>query len=129
MSLAGSSQSARRSPSRNTGERRWPLLNDHARVPLCGVIASYNTASPDASGVSADQLLRALLVHRVKLQGFIVSDAFDRMGAFRGEMNGWLAAGDVRYTEHVTPGLENAPAAFLGLLKGENLGKAIVELA
>ena len=106
-----------------------PLLNDHARIPLCGVIASYNTASPDASGVTADQLLRALLVHRVKLQGFIVSDAFDRMADFRLQMKEWLAAGDVRYTEHVTRGLENAPGAFLGLLKGENLGKAIVELA
>ena len=106
-----------------------PLLNDHARVPLCGVIASYNTSNPDASGVSADKLLRTLLVHRVKLQGFIVSDAFGRMGEFRRDMAGWLAAGEVRYVEDVTRGLENAPAAFLGLLKGENLGKAIVELA
>ena len=106
-----------------------PLLNDHARVPLCGVIATYNTSKPDPSGVSADQLLRALLIHRVKLQGFLVSDAFGRMGEFRREMNGWLAAGQVRYAEHVTRGLENAPAAFLGMMKGDNLGKAIVELA
>jgi len=105
-----------------------PLLNDHARVPLCGVIATYNTSSPDTSGVSADQLLRACLIHRVKLQGFIVSDAFARMGEFRREMSEWLVAGEVRYAEHVTRGLENAPAAFLGMLKGENLGKAIVEL-
>ena len=106
-----------------------PLLNDHARVPLCGVIATYNTANPDASGVAADQLLRALLIHRVKLQGFLVGDAFGRAGEFRREMKAWLAAGEVRYVEHVTRGLENAPAAFLGLLKGENLGKAIVEVA
>jgi NADPH-dependent curcumin reductase CurA len=105
-----------------------PLLNNGARVPLCGVIASYNTTNVDPSGVTADQLLRALLVHRVKLQGFIVSDAWGRMGVFQSEMAGWLASGQVRYAEHVTKGLENAPAAFLGLLKGENLGKAIVEV-
>lgn len=106
-----------------------PLLNDHARVPLCGVIATYNSSNPDVAGVSADQLLRACLIHRVKLQGFLVSDAFARMGEFRREMNPWLAAGEVRYAEHVTKGLENAPAAFLGMLEGANLGKAIVELA
>ena len=106
-----------------------PLLNDHARAPLCGVIATYDTANPDASGLAADQLLRALLVHRVKLQGFLVGDAFHRAGEFRREMKAWLAAGEVRYAEHVTRGLENAPAAFLGMLKGENLGKAIVEVA
>jgi NADPH-dependent curcumin reductase CurA len=105
-----------------------PLLNDHARIPLCGVIATYNTTSADTSGVSADQLLRALLIHRVKLQGFIVSDAWGRMGEFQLQMAGWLASGQVRYAEHVTLGLENAPAAFLGLLKGDNLGKAIVEV-
>jgi NADPH-dependent curcumin reductase CurA len=104
-----------------------PLLRDNARIPLCGVISSYNMTGADG-GLSGSQLLRALLIRRVKLQGFLIGDHFGQMDAFRRDMTAWLASGEVRYAEHVAHGLESAPAAFLGMLKGENLGKTIVEL-
>ena len=104
-----------------------PLLNDIARIPLCGVISTYN-ATEAASGLSASGLLRALLIHRVKLQGFLIGDHFGRMDGFRTEMAAWLKSGQVRYVEHVVQGLEAAPAAFLGMLKGDNLGKTVVKV-
>jgi NADPH-dependent curcumin reductase CurA len=104
-----------------------PLLKENARIPLCGVISSYNTTDADA-GFSATRLLRALLIRRVKLQGFLIGDHFGRMDAFRRDMTAWLASGELRYAEHVVHGLEAAPAAFLGMLKGENLGKTVIEL-
>ena len=104
-----------------------PLLNDGARIPVCGVIATYNTDSP-ASSLSADILLRTILVHRARVQGFLIGDHFGQMEDFRRDMKGWLERGEIRYVEHRVKGLENAPAAFLGLLKGENLGKAVVEV-
>ncbi len=103
-----------------------PLLNDRARIPLCGVISTYNGTGGDEGG--SGQLLRGLLVHRVKLQGFLIGDHFDGLPAFRREMAGWLADGKVRYVEHRVKGLEAAPEAFIGLLKGEHLGKLIVEV-
>jgi NADPH-dependent curcumin reductase len=104
-----------------------PLLRDNARIPLCGVISSYNVTGADG-GLSGSQLLRALLIRRVKLQGFLIGDHFGQMDAFRLDMTAWLASGEVRYAEHVVHGLEAAPAAFLGMLKGENLGKTVVDL-
>jgi NADPH-dependent curcumin reductase CurA len=105
-----------------------PLLNDFARVPVCGMISRYST--PDiAGGPSMDQLVLLSLVRRLKIQGFIISDAFAGIGEFQRDMMGWVASGQVRYLEHRVQGLENAPAALMGLLKGENRGKVVVELA
>lgn len=104
-----------------------PLLNDEARIPLCGLVSAYDATGPDG-GLTANQLLRALLIRRVRLQGFLIGDHFSRMEAFRRDMTEWLASEEVRYTEHVVKGLDAAPAAFLGMLKGENLGKTVVEV-
>ena len=104
-----------------------PLLRDNARIPLCGLISGYNTTGSDG-GPTSGQLLRTFLIRRVKLQGFVISDHFDRMDAFQRDMTQWLASGEIRYAEHVVKGLDAAPAAFLGMLKGENLGKTVVEV-
>ena len=108
-----------------------PLLNDFARVPVCGLISRYNAANMGAggSGPSMDQLMALILIHRLKVQGFIISDAFAGIGEFQRDMAGWVASGQVKYLEHKVKGLENAPAAFMGLLKGENRGKVVVEVA
>jgi NADPH-dependent curcumin reductase CurA len=73
--------------------------------------------------------MRNILTKRLKVQGFIVSDHYDRLGAFHRDMAGWVHAGQVKYREDLTLGLENAPAAFLGLLKGSNFGKVVVQVA
>ena len=62
------------------------------------------------------------------MQGFIVSDHMDLKSEFMAEMSGWLADGKIKYREDITQGLENAPAAFIGMLKGENFGKQVVQI-
>ncbi len=105
----------------------WPRLNIGARVPVCGLVSGYNgVADEPASGV--DDLLMSLIVKRVRLQGFMISDHQDAFDAFRRQMEEWLAAGQVRTREAVAEGLESAPAAFIAMLEGCNTGKSIVRI-
>ncbi len=101
----------------------WPLMNDFGRVSVCGLIAHYNDTSlaPGPSWLF-------LLARRLKVSGFIVSDHMARMGDFVRDMSGWMREGKIKYREDVVEGLENAPGAFLGLLKGKNFGKLIVRV-
>jgi NADPH-dependent curcumin reductase len=99
-------------------------LNPFSRIALCGMISDYNAT--EAYGV---KMLRSLLVNRVKLQGFIVSDRLDLYGRALPQLARWVAQGKLRYRETVAEGLENAPRAFIGMLRGENLGKQLVKVA
>lgn len=107
-----------------------PLLNPRARVPVCGLIAQYNDTSP-APGTNLLGLLpRTILTKRIRMQGFIIFDDFGpRFGEFQQAMGDWVRAGRIKYREDVVEGLENAPAAFIGLLQGENFGKLIVRVS
>jgi NADPH-dependent curcumin reductase CurA len=98
--------------------------NPRARIALCGLIASYNAAEPLPL-----HNVRALLTNRVRLQGFIVSDDLSRWPEIIGELAGRVAAGKLQYRETVAHGLESAPRAFIGLLRGENFGKQLVKVA
>lgn len=73
-------------------------------------------------------MIRSLLVNRVKLQGFIVTDRQDLYGRAVTQLVSWVAHGNLKYSETVAEGLRNAPKAFIGMLKGENLGKQLVKL-
>jgi hypothetical protein len=107
-----------------------PLLNAHARVPICGLISQYNEAPSSAAGDSVAALMRQILVKRLMLRGFIISDGFEhRRADFLDSMSGWLRAGKVKYREDVVEGLENAPGAFLGMLAGRNFGKLVVRVS
>jgi NADPH-dependent curcumin reductase len=106
-----------------------PLLNRQARIPLCGLIAWYNLEKLPAGADHTPQLLFTVLRQRLKIQGFIVFDHFDRMGAFRKDVGGWLREGRIRYREEVIVGLENAPQGLMGMLQGENFGKLVVRVA
>jgi NADPH-dependent curcumin reductase CurA len=107
-----------------------PLLNAHARIPVCGLISQYNESPGQSPGDSATQLMRTILVKRLAVRGFIISDGHEhRRADFLDSMAGWLRAGKIKYREHVVQGLENAPEAFLGLLAGRNFGKMVVALA
>ncbi|MEO8008255.1 MAG: NADP-dependent oxidoreductase, partial [Betaproteobacteria bacterium] len=101
-----------------------PLLNAFARIPFCGYISEY-----DESGSYAVQHLRSLLVNRVRLQGFIISEHLNIWDEALADLSGWLIAGKLRYHETIAHGLESAPAAFIGMLNGHNLGKQLVKLA
>ncbi|MGC8702372.1 MAG: NADP-dependent oxidoreductase [Thiomonas sp.] len=97
--------------------------NAFARIALCGMIADYNTTDPYCM-----KNLRAVLIHRLKLQGFIVFEHMDQWPAALRELAGLVAAGRLRWRESVAQGLENAPDAFIGMLKGQNFGKQLVKL-
>jgi len=99
--------------------------NPFARFALCGMISQYNDADPAAGAT------RGLIVavgKSLRLEGFIVSNHVDMMPDFIKEFSGWAAAGQIKWEETIEHGIENAPAAFLKLFKGENLGKMLVKL-
>jgi NADPH-dependent curcumin reductase len=102
----------------------WPLLNDFARIPVCGLIAQYNAATP-MPGPDMFSVLRK----RLLLRGFIVSDFAAKQGDFLRDVGEWVRSGRLKYREDVVDGLEQAPAAFLGLLQGKNFGKLLVRVA
>ncbi len=98
-------------------------LNAFSRIALCGMISEYNDADP--KGI---RLLRALLVNRTMLRGFIVTDHLDKWPAAFAEIGALLKQGKMKYHETMSDGIESAPKAFIGMLKGENFGKQLVKL-
>ena len=106
-----------------------PLLNVGARMPVCGLIAWYNLEKLPAGVDRTPLLLNAVLRRRIRIQGFIVLDHYDRFAAFQRDMSGWLREGRVRYREELIEGLENAPRGLMGLLRGENFGKLVVRVS
>jgi NADPH-dependent curcumin reductase CurA len=108
-------------------EAVFPLLNVFARVPVCGLIAQYN----DTQAIVpkwAPSMMRHLLTKRLTIRGFIVSDFAARHADFLRDMSQWVGEGKVKYREFVTEGLDSAPAALIGLLKGANFGKQLVRV-
>ena len=102
----------------------FPRLNDFARMVLCGMIAEYNDAEPRPG-----PNLMAAVRKRLRIQGFIVSDQWQRLAEYRAMAAPLLRAGRLKYREDVVEGLDNAPAAFIGLLQGRNFGKLLIRLA
>jgi NADPH-dependent curcumin reductase CurA len=99
-------------------------MNPFSRIAVCGLISQYNATEP--YGVKT---IQSILTNRIKMQGFIVSDRMELWAKALPELAGWVATGKLKYRETVTEGLENAPRAFIGLLKGENFGKQLVKLS
>lgn len=105
-----------------------PLLNDFARLPLCGLIAWYN-GDRSLRPLLAAEVLPILLVKRVQMQGFVIIDHYaTHHAAFQRDMQGWLADGKMSLREDIVDGLAAAPAAFIGLLEGRNFGKLVVRV-
>ena len=94
-----------------------------ARVALCGMIADYNNTEPYRM-----KNLRAVLVNRLLLQGFIVSEHMELWPQALRELGALAMAGKLRWRETVAEGLEQAPAAFIGMLRGDNFGKQLVRI-
>ncbi len=103
-----------------------PHLNVGARVPVCGLIAWYNLTEAPGGPDRLPALMRTVLTRRVTMQGFIVGDHKHRRQEFIHNMSGWLKAGQVKYREDLIEGLQHAPNALIGLLKGSNFGKLVV---
>ena len=99
-------------------------MRPHGRIVLCGLISTINAEGARPGLADLD----AFITKRLSLRGFVVTDHLDRMPAFHADLKRWLARGEVRWRETIMDGLESAPAAFIKLFKGENVGKMLVRL-
>lgn len=117
----------------NVGGAVWnevlPRLNKFARVPVCGLVSQYNaTELPDGPDLQP-RLMNAILIKSLRIRGFIQDEFWrDLRPDFERDMPQWVSDGKVEYREDIVDGLENAPAAFSGMLKGNNFGKLVVRV-
>ncbi|WP_295799438.1 NADP-dependent oxidoreductase [uncultured Microbulbifer sp.] len=100
-------------------------LNDFSRMPLCGLISTYNATEP----VPGPYNFSNLLMRRTLLKGFIVIDYFPRFPEGIQQMAQWLMAGKIKFEADIVDGLENAPASLSRLFEGKNLGKLMVKVS
>ena len=103
----------------------YDLLNKHARIALCGQISTYNNTEAPVGPRPEGKLLKT----STRLQGFIVSDYLPQWPEGVKQLTEWYGQGKLQFEETITEGFEQIPAAFLGLFKGDNTGKAIVKVA
>jgi len=97
---------------------------DGARIVICGMISEYNLSNPEV----AVRPTRALLTHSARMQGFIVGDFAEQMDESSAQMAKWVSSGQLKYREDIITGIENTPSAFIGLLRGDNFGKRIIQV-
>ncbi len=102
------------------------FINWHARIVLCGQISMYNLENQDVG----PRNFRILIVKSALAKGFIVTlDYKERFPEGISQMAQWIKQGQIKFKENIVKGLENAPEAFIGLFKGENIGKQLVKIA
>jgi NADPH-dependent curcumin reductase CurA len=99
-------------------------INFFGRVALCGSISQYNATTPPMG----PRLLGTFVGKRVRAQGFIVTDFAGKYEAAMRQMGQWIKSGKLKYREDVVQGIDKAPRAFVGLLRGENFGKLLVKM-
>ncbi|HWP49498.1 MAG TPA: NADP-dependent oxidoreductase [Candidatus Limnocylindrales bacterium] len=102
---------------------RW--INVKARVVICGQIHDYNLEKPELG----PRFLRQLIIKRARVEGFLVFDYADRYGEALQQLAEWFKAGKLKYRETIAEGIENAPQAFISMLKGGNIGKQLVKIS
>ncbi|MFT5774633.1 MAG: NADPH-dependent curcumin reductase CurA [Hyphomonas sp.] len=100
-------------------------LNDFSRMPLCGLISTYNATEPVPGPFNFDNLL----MRRTLVKGFIVIDYYPRFAEGIQQMSQWLMEGKLKFETDVVEGLENAPASLSRLFEGKNLGKLVVKVS
>jgi NADPH-dependent curcumin reductase CurA len=117
----------------NVGGHVWdavfPLLNDFARIPVCGLIAQYTASAPPPGPDRLPELMRAVLSKRLTLRGYISTDYAAMRTEAMAALRGWLREGKLHYREDITDGLENAPEALIAMLDGRNFGKVLVRVS
>lgn len=99
-------------------------MNDHGRIAVCGMISQYNDITP----TPGPNNLAMIIIKKLKIEGFIVFEHWDHYPEFAKQMGQWLATGAVKAEQTIYQGLEQAPAAFIGLFEGKNRGKMLVKL-
>ncbi len=118
----------------NVGGKVWdavfPLLNDFARVPVCGLISQYNALPQAETGPDKLALvMRDVLKKSLTIRGFIQREFAALRPDFLREAGQWIRDGRLRYREDIVEGLDNAPTAFIDLLQGRNFGKLVIKVA
>jgi NADPH-dependent curcumin reductase CurA len=101
-------------------------MNTGGRISCCGAISAYDRAAPAAGPRGVPGLI---VVKRLTMKGFIVTDFFGERDNAIADLSSWVAAGKLKVQEDIIAGLENTPAALIGLLAGENRGKRMVKVA
>ncbi|HXC54443.1 MAG TPA: NADP-dependent oxidoreductase [Rhizomicrobium sp.] len=99
-------------------------MRPFGRIPFCGMIDMYNAVEPPPGPNN----LAMIIGLQLDLKGFIVSSHYDMLADFHRDMAAWAKAGKMKWRETVVDGVENAPAAFIGLFKGDNVGKMVVRV-
>ena len=102
----------------------FPLLNLRARVAVCGQIAHYNATEPPVG----PRLLWHCITKRLRIQGLLVFDWADQYDPALKELAQWMTSGQIKYREDIVEGIENTPEAFMGLLRGDHIGKRLVKI-
>ena len=106
-----------------------PLLNDFARIPICGTVSAYNAYGTRLNAPDRLPTFFSLMQRRrISIQGFIQLDHLNLFPRFEQQMGQWLREGKITFREDIVHGLESAPEAFIGLLQGRNFGKLVVKL-
>ena len=100
-------------------------INTGARISVCGQISQYNLEEPEPG----PRNMGALVVNQAKMEGFLVGKFANRFEEARHRIADWIKQGKIRYKEDVVEGIENAPRAFMGMLRGENFGKLLIKVA
>ena len=100
------------------------LMNNYGRIPVCGLISMYNdweTPGP--------KMFRNILMKRLTVKGFLVSDYLDRYAESLESLSEWMAEGKIQYKVDIVEGIENAPSAVNKLFTGENTGKLVIKVS
>ena len=98
--------------------------NVAARFPVCGMISAYNEVGD--AGIKG---LQAVLAKRITMTGFIIYDHVHKLAAYQARVAPWLRSGELVFHEDIVAGIEQAPAALIGMMKGEAIGKRLVQVA
>jgi NADPH-dependent curcumin reductase CurA len=102
------------------------LMNERGRVVACGNVSQYNAERPEPGPMGVPGLM---VVKRLRMEGFIVTDFYHRREPAERELDAWVASGAVKAAEDIVDGLEGAPAALSQLFEGRNRGKLLVRVS
>ena len=100
-----------------------PRMNVHGRIPVCGMISTYNGGGEGVRGLSN------MIYKRVRMEGFVATDFAHLNAAFLSDMTGWLKSGQMKYEETILDGFHRAPEGLIGLFEGRNAGKMLIHVA
>lgn len=103
----------------------FPCFNSRARVAVCGQISQYNLEKPE----QGPRLLWKLIEKQARVEGFLVFQFADQYKPALEQLAAWVAEGKIKYREQIVEGIANAPEAFLGMLRGQNIGKQLIKIA